>query len=156
MACSARVTGAPDLAPCALFRGGNRVKRDARLVVLSGLCLTALLAASACSRTSSPPADAAAAPGGAPATPAAAGAAAEPAPGPSPTPAASPTRAVPSVSSADRAAGIVSRRVANDLGGRLVTVPGGVKAPGEGHVVRIKVQVEKGLPVDGEAFAGFV
>jgi hypothetical protein len=60
------------------------------------------------------------------------------------------------VSDADRLAGILSRKVVQDLGGRFVTVPGSATAPGEGDVVRVKVQVEKGLTVDGGAFADFV
>jgi hypothetical protein len=65
------------------------------------------------------------------------------------------TRPAGSPDDADRAAGIRSRKIPDQLGGKLVTVPGRVRAPGKGEVVRVKVQVEKGLQVDGEAFAGF-
>jgi hypothetical protein len=74
----------------------------------------------------------------------------------SPPPPARPSPAAASVGDADRRAGILSRKVVQHLGGRLVTVPGDVPAPGKGDVVRVKVQVEKGLGVDGPAFARFV
>lgn len=54
----------------------------------------------------------------------------------------------------------LSRRfpLAEDLGlsGRFDTVRGTDKAPGRGTVVRYRVDVEKGLPLDGELFAGLV
>ncbi|WP_245640947.1 DUF3152 domain-containing protein [Streptomyces megasporus] len=37
--------------------------------------------------------------------------------------------------------------------GELVTVPGRDEAPGEGPVIRYRVDVEKGLPLDGRLFA---
>ncbi|WP_344296456.1 DUF3152 domain-containing protein, partial [Streptomyces synnematoformans] len=37
--------------------------------------------------------------------------------------------------------------------GRLTAVPGGDKAPGRGAVVRYRVDVEEGLPLDGALFA---
>ena len=137
------------------------MKRDARLFVLFSLSLTAPLVVSACSGTSEAGRTAAELPGSTSAaspalTPEAEG---DPSAAPSGSPGATPTTA-PSrqgaVSAADRRAGIESRRVVDRLSGRLVTVRGGSKAPGEGRVVRIKVQVERGLPVDGEVFARFV
>jgi hypothetical protein len=138
------------------------VKRDARLFVLFSLSLTALLVASACSGTSGTGPAAAALPDGSSATPPGVptpDAEADPSADPSGSLGATPTTAPSrkrSVSAADRLAGIESRRVVDRLGGRLVTVRGSSKAPGEGRVTRIKVQVESGLPVDGQAFAKFV
>ncbi|WP_307868516.1 DUF3152 domain-containing protein [Cellulosimicrobium cellulans] len=43
--------------------------------------------------------------------------------------------------------------VAPDLGGTLVVVPGEAPAPGTGTVRSVRVEVEQGLPVDGEIFA---
>ncbi|MEO3763101.1 DUF3152 domain-containing protein [Streptomyces sp. B5E4] len=40
--------------------------------------------------------------------------------------------------------------------GKLTAVPGGDKAPGRGEVVRYRVDVEEGLPLDGELFAAAV
>lgn len=141
------------------------MKRDGRLIVRFSLSLTALLAAAGCSGTSgtglsggsiddrpsatSSPAllpDAEADPSADPSG----------SPGETPTTAPSRKRTGSSVSAADRRAGIESRRVVDRLSGRLVTVRGNSKAPGKGRVMRIKVQVEKGLPVDGRAFAAFV
>ena len=144
------------------------MKRDARPFVRFSLSLAAVLLASACSGTSAGGPRSAAVPGetsatspGAP-TPDAEG----DDPGdPSgkagdgtttPTPAASGPGSGPPVSAADRRAGIESRVVVDRLSGRLVTVRGDSKAPGPGRVLRIKVQVESGLPVDGPAFAAFV
>src|SRR5690606_6499093 len=43
--------------------------------------------------------------------------------------------------------------VAPDLGGALAVVPGESPAPGGGTVRSVRVEVEEGLPVDGEVFA---
>jgi hypothetical protein len=56
---------------------------------------------------------------------------------------------------ADRAAGLVSRSFPQRGTGRLAVVPGRVAAPGKGRVVRVRVEVEGGLAVDGKAFAAF-
>jgi hypothetical protein len=82
----------------------------------------------------------------------------DPSGSPSATPTTAPSRKPSGTSpnAADRRAGIESRRVVDRLSGRLVTVRGSSKAPGDGRVMRIKVQVESGLPVDGQAFAKFV
>ncbi len=40
--------------------------------------------------------------------------------------------------------------------GTLSTVKGTARAPGEGKVYKVRVQVEKGVAVDGEKFADFV
>ena len=60
------------------------------------------------------------------------------------------------LSAADVLAGLRSRQVPQRGGGHLVTVPGDVPAPGSGRVVRVRVEVESGLNVDGPAFARFV
>jgi len=52
--------------------------------------------------------------------------------------------------------GLVGREVVPDLGGALVIVPAEVPAPGAGTVRRVRVEVEQGLPVDGETFAAAV
>lgn len=138
------------------------MKRDARLFVLFSLSLTALLVTSACSGTSAGGPTAAALPDSssstAPAAPtpdAEGDASGAPSGSSSATPTAAPSRKG-SVSAADRRAGIESRRVVDRLSGRLVTVRGNSEAPGKGRVMRVKIQVEKGLPVDGRAFAAFV
>ncbi len=69
-----------------------------------------------------------------------------PAPAPDPT---APT-------AADRAAGIRSRTVDPTAGGELDVVPGTTAAPGRGEVRTVRVEVERGLPVDGARFAAFV
>ncbi len=46
--------------------------------------------------------------------------------------------------------------VAPDLGGSLVVVPGESPAPGTGTVRSVRVEVEAGLPVDGDVFAAAV
>lgn len=57
---------------------------------------------------------------------------------------------------ADRAAGIARRTVAEAGSGEFDVVPGSVPAPGRGEVHAVRVEVERGLPVDGARFAGFV
>ena len=56
----------------------------------------------------------------------------------------------------DRDAGILRRTVGDAGGGGFDVVPGSAAAPGPGEVRTIRVEVERGLPVDGERFAGFV
>ncbi len=56
----------------------------------------------------------------------------------------------------DRAAGLLSTSVPGRGRGTFAIVPGRVAAPGGGTVRRIRVEVERGLPVDARAFAGFV
>jgi hypothetical protein len=132
------------------------VKRDTRRLVRSALLAVAVTAVAACSNPlsgASPATSPTTQPAAPTATPAAEG---DLDASPEPTAEPPPTRAAPSVDDADRLAGIRSRKIVQDLGGRLVTVPGDVKAPGRGAVWRVKVQVEKGLGVDGQAFAQFV
>jgi hypothetical protein len=141
------------------------VKRDGPLFVLFSLSLTALLVVSGCSSTSDAGPSAARLPGGTASagpggpTPDAEGdSPGDPSGSPGATPTTAPSRKPSGASpnAADRRAGIRSRRVVDSLSGRLVTVRGSSKAPGEGRVTRIKVQVESGLPVDGRVFATFV
>lgn len=88
---------------------------------------------------------------------------------PPPTPPASPSApsasASPSAAAAglpagltqdDRRAGVLSAEVDSTGSGRLVVVKGSDPAPGDGTVVRIRVEVEAGLPVDPDDFADFV
>ncbi|MFF3065128.1 DUF3152 domain-containing protein [Oerskovia sp. NPDC057915] len=56
----------------------------------------------------------------------------------------------------EEGSGLVGREVVLDLGGALVVVPAEVPAPGPGTVRRVRVEVEQGLPVDGETFAAAV
>jgi hypothetical protein len=56
----------------------------------------------------------------------------------------------------EEGSGLVGREVLPDLGGALVVVPAEVPAPGAGTVKRVRVEVEQGLPVDGEVFASAV
>lgn len=56
----------------------------------------------------------------------------------------------------DLEAGLLSSTVKWRASGDLRTVPGTTKAPGKGKVLKIRVQVEKGVAVDPEKFAGFV
>ena len=53
-------------------------------------------------------------------------------------------------------AGLLSATVKWQASSDLKTVPGTTKAPGRGKVLKIRVQVEKGVAVDPEKFAGFV
>jgi hypothetical protein len=57
---------------------------------------------------------------------------------------------------ADRTAGIQRRTVGQTGSGEFDVVPGSVPAPGGGEVHTVRVEVERGLPVDGVRFAGFV
>ncbi|MCB7136628.1 DUF3152 domain-containing protein [Cellulosimicrobium marinum] len=65
-----------------------------------------------------------------------------------PTPAPAPAEPV-----AEPGSGLLGTEVEPDLGGVLVPVPGEVDAPGEGTVRSVRVEVEDGLPVDGEVLA---
>lgn len=56
----------------------------------------------------------------------------------------------------DRAAGLLGTTVPGRGRGTFAVVPGRVAAPGGGTVRRIRVEVERGLPVDARRFAGFV
>ncbi|MDP9825442.1 DUF3152 domain-containing protein [Kineosporia succinea] len=53
-------------------------------------------------------------------------------------------------------AGVTSATVKWKASGTLSTVKGTARAPGEGKVYKVRVQVEKGVAVDGEKFADFV
>lgn len=58
------------------------------------------------------------------------------------------------VPAGDRAAGVLTQEVPRSASGDLVTVPGATGAPGgRDRVLTLRLQVERGLPVDGEAFA---
>jgi hypothetical protein len=82
----------------------------------------------------------------APADPPPAAAAAEPVPEPTPTTPAAPV--------AEPGSGLLGEVVvAPDLGGTLDVVPGEAPAPGAGTVRSVRVEVEQGLPVDGEVLA---
>lgn len=73
----------------------------------------------------------------------------ESAPAPEPTPAPTPEAPV-----AEAGSGLVGTvTVEPDLGGTLTVVPGEHPAPGAGTVRSVRVEVEAGLPVDGEVFA---
>ncbi|MFJ4231996.1 DUF3152 domain-containing protein [Cellulosimicrobium cellulans] len=74
---------------------------------------------------------------------------AEPVPEPTPT-----TPATPVTPVAEPGSGLVGEVVvAPDLGGALDVVPGEAPAPGTGTVRSVRVEVEQGLPVDGEVLA---
>lgn len=60
------------------------------------------------------------------------------------------------VTAQDRRAGVLSHDVPDVGDGVLHRVPGASPAPGDGTVRRMRVSVEGGLPVDGQAFASFV
>ena len=90
-----------------------------------------------------------------------AGAALDPAPTTSTSPVAGPartaTRRPPAgLTAADVAAGLRSRTVPDAGRGTLGVVRGNVAAPGPGQVVRVRVEVERGLDIDRQAFARFV
>lgn len=81
-----------------------------------------------------------------------------PSPTASPSPSASPRPVVAgaALSAEDVDAGLLGTTVRNRGSGKLVVVPGRVRAPGRGTVLRVKVEVERGLPVDPQRFARFV
>jgi hypothetical protein len=64
-----------------------------------------------------------------------------PAPAPSPEPVAEP------------GSGLLGTEVVPDLGGAFAVVAGEAPAPGAGTVRSVRIEVEEGLPVDGEVFA---
>ena len=66
------------------------------------------------------------------------------------------TRTPTGTPSHDALAGVLARRVPDVGTGKLVTVKGVSSAPGEGKVRTVRISVEGGLPVDGDAFAAFV
>ncbi len=53
-------------------------------------------------------------------------------------------------------AGVLSAKVKWKASGKLQTVKGSTKAPGKGQVIKVRIQVEKGLKIDGDKFADFV
>jgi Protein of unknown function (DUF3152) len=57
---------------------------------------------------------------------------------------------------ADQQAGILRRTVPPAGGGEFDVAPGAVPAPGAGEVRTVRVEVERGLPVDRDVFAAFV
>lgn len=77
-------------------------------------------------------------------------AAAPPAPAP-PVPPVAAARAP----SADQVAGIVDRTVPTAGPGAFDVVPGQAPAPARSRTVAVRVEVEKGLRIDGQAFAAF-
>jgi hypothetical protein len=88
-----------------------------------------------------------------------AGALQRPSASPSASSSASPSgsaSAAAGVAGADRAAGVTSTRFSTSGSGKLVVVKGSAPAPGRGTVVKIRVEVEAGLPIDPQDFAGFV
>lgn len=79
--------------------------------------------------------------------------------GPGPTTSESPRAAQPTTPSAppaDLLAGLLTHDVPAAGTGDLVAVPGSSAAPGTGPVRSVRIEVEGGVPVDPEAFAGFV
>lgn len=80
---------------------------------------------------------------------------ASPSGSPTPTPTPTPT-STPTVPDADAVAGVTGSVVPPELSGELVVAPGSEPAPGSGRVMRVRVEVEQGLPVEGGAFAAFV
>jgi hypothetical protein len=70
-------------------------------------------------------------------------------------PAAAGARAPDAVTAEEAEAGLRSRTVVPRAGGRSTVVPGRVAAPGRGKVRSVRVEVERGLPVDGPRFAAF-
>ena len=74
----------------------------------------------------------------------------------SPTPAAAPAPDPDAPTAADRDAGILRRTVTRAGSSAFDVVPGSAAAPGPGEVRTVRVEVERGLPVDGERFAAFV
>lgn len=101
---------------------------------------------------------AAADPAGVPTVPVRAPGAAAESPVAPPAAATIPERFLPAAlpSAADRLAGLRGRDVPHTGTGELVVVPGVVPAPGAGPVRTLRVEVERGVPVDPDAFAAFV
>jgi hypothetical protein len=78
------------------------------------------------------------------------------APGTAPPPSTSPTPDPDAPTEVDRDAGILRRTVAQSGSGELDVAAGSVPAPGPGTVQTVRVEVERGLPVDRDRFAAFV
>lgn len=74
---------------------------------------------------------------------------------PTTTPTPTPT-VPPGLTQADVDAGMLGTEVVEAASGDLDVVPGVDPGPGTGTVHEVRVEVEDGLPVDGEAFARFV
>jgi hypothetical protein len=70
--------------------------------------------------------------------------------------AALPPRAAVEPSAADREAGILDRTIALSDTGEFDVVMGSTPAPGTGEVRTVRVEIERGLPVDRDRFASFV
>ncbi len=68
----------------------------------------------------------------------------------------SPSSTEPQLDLGDRAAGLTSDVVPETGPGTTTVVAGSTQGTGNGRLVRLRVEVEDGLPVDGEAFAAFV
>lgn len=62
----------------------------------------------------------------------------------------------PATPDADALAGVLPGEVPQALSGELVVAAGSSPAPGSGRVMRVRVEAERGLPVDVDAFAAFV
>ncbi|MBI4944247.1 MAG: DUF3152 domain-containing protein [Actinobacteria bacterium] len=78
------------------------------------------------------------------------------APGATPSAPATTAAAPPKgLTKADVAAGLLSASFPQRGTGRLKVVPGSAAAPGTGKVVRVRIEVEGGLEVDGRRFADF-
>lgn len=80
-------------------------------------------------------------------------------PSPSPSFSQAPTRArapFRTVDAVDADAGILGAGVVTRGSGTLVVVPGRERAPRGGTVLEVRVEVERGLPVDPQRFARFV
>jgi hypothetical protein len=73
-----------------------------------------------------------------------------------PLPSAIPTPDPEAPTDADREAGILRRTVTQTGRGEFDVAPGSVPAPGPGTVRTVRVEVERGLPVDRDRFAAFV
>jgi hypothetical protein len=126
------------------------------LALLGVLTLAALVGCSASSVPPAAPPSAAAASAVPPTTPAVAPTtpAGESDTAPAEEPA---TTALPKgLNQEDIEAGLLSATVTWKASGVLKTVSGTTQAPGKGKVLRIRVQVEKGVAVDPEKFAAFV
>jgi len=70
---------------------------------------------------------------------------------PAPNPPVAPARAP----SPDRIAGVLDRSVPPSGPGRFDVVPGSSPAPARSRTTAVRVEVERGLRIDGEAFAAF-
>ena len=75
--------------------------------------------------------------------------------GAAPTSAAPPSAAPPGLTQADLDAGVLSAQVLPSGSGELVVVPGRLAAPPSARVRTLRVEVERDLLVDPQAFAAF-